>query len=68
MFKFSDNAKIQRENEGVNEKTINDGNKMSENINNTESEADYASVEDPLNMHRTASDETTLVPEVPKNN
>ena len=68
MLKFSDNAKIQRENEGVNEKTTNDGNKMSENINNTESEADYASVEDPLNMHRTASDETTLVPEVPKNN
>lgn len=26
MLKFSDNAKIQKENEGVNKKTINDGN------------------------------------------
>ena len=36
---------------------------MSESINDTETE--YASVGDPLNMHRTASNETTLVAEIP---
>ena len=36
---------------------------MSENRNDTET--DYASVKDPLNMHRTASNETTLFSEIP---
>ena len=38
---------------------------MTENINDR-SEKEFASVEDPLNMHRTASIETTLVSEIPK--
>ena len=37
--------------------------KYSENRNDTKTEC--ASVEDPLNMHRTASNETTLVSEIP---
>ena len=36
---------------------------MSESINDTETE--YASVEDSLNMHRIALNETTLVSEIP---
>ena len=36
---------------------------MGENINGR-SETEFASVEDPLNMHRTASNETTLVSEI----
>ena len=36
---------------------------MSEGINDTETK--YASVEDFLNMHRIASNETTLVSEIP---
>ena len=36
---------------------------MSENRNDTETE--YASVEDHLKMHRAASNETTLVSEIP---
>ena len=38
---------------------------MRENVNDNESETEFASVEDPLNMHRTASSETTLVSEIP---
>ena len=37
---------------------------MTENINDT-SETGIALVEDPLNMYRTASNETTLVSEIP---
>lgn len=36
---------------------------MSESINDTETA--YASVKDPLNMHRTASNQTTLLSEIP---
>ena len=38
---------------------------MRENINNTEEETKHASVEDSLNMHRIASNETTLISEIP---
>ena len=38
---------------------------MRENIIDTESETEYASVEDPLNMHRPASNETTLISDIP---
>ena len=38
---------------------------MAENVNYNRSETEFASVEDPLNMYRTASDETTLVSEIP---
>ena len=34
---------------------------MNKNINGTRSETELTAVEDPLNMHRTASNETTLV-------
>ena len=38
---------------------------MTENMNDTRTETKFASVEDTLNMHRTASNETTLVSEIP---
>ena len=38
---------------------------MAENVNYNRNETEFASVEDPLNMYRTASDETTLVSEIP---
>ena len=38
---------------------------MSENTNSRR-ETEFISVEDPLNMHRTASNETTLISEIPK--
>ena len=37
---------------------------MTENINDR-SETKFASVEDPLNMHKTPSNETTLAIEIP---
>ena len=43
------------------EKNISDGKEMSDNINDTINETDFASVEDSLNMHRTASNEVTYV-------
>ena len=46
-------------------KKILDGKEMRENINDTEEETEYASVEDPLNIHRIASNETTLISEIP---
>ena len=42
-----------------------DGIQMSENINDTERETEYVSLEDPLNMYRTVSNETTLISEIP---
>ena len=67
MFRFSDiNVEIQGENEmSVTEKIILDGKEMRENINDTENEKEFASDEDPLNMHRTASNEETLITETP---
>ena len=57
MFRIYDIVETQEENESVTEKNISNG-KMSENMNDTE--IDYASVEDPLNIHKSASNETTL--------
>ena len=53
MFIFSDIFEIQIENDSANEKTIPDRKEMSEG-NNTEKKTEYALVEDPLNMNRTA--------------
>ena len=39
--------------------------KKSGKINHIESRTEYASVEGPLNMHRTASNKTTLISEIP---
>ena len=56
MLKFSDFVEMQGETEKGTAESI-------ENVN--ESEAEYASVEDPLNIHRTTSNETTLVCDIP---
>ena len=37
---------------------------MRENINDTRSETEFASVKDSLNMYKTPSSETTLLPEI----
>ena len=65
MFKFSDIVEIQGETESVTEKNISDGKEMTENVNYDRSETEFASFEDPLNMYRIASNETTLVSEIP---
>ena len=60
MSKFYDFVEMQGETEkGTAESICN----AKENV--TESETEYASVEDPLNIHRTASNETTLVSNIP---
>ena len=41
------------------------GKEMTENVNYNRSETEFASVEDPLKMYRTASNETILVSEIP---
>ena len=63
MFKFSDIIEIQGHSEWVTEKNVSDRKQITENINDR-TETEFASVEDPLNMHRTASNETTLVSEI----
>ena len=44
-------------------KNTSDGKEMSENMN--DNKIGYASVEDPLNIHRSTSNDTTLVSEIP---
>ena len=53
LLRFSDIVKIQGENKTTVEKIISDRTEISESINDTEIEC--ASVEDPLDMQRTAS-------------
>ena len=65
MLNFSDINKIQEETESVTENGISDGKEMNKNNNENANEAEYASVEDPLNMHRTATNETTLISDIP---
>ena len=38
---------------------------MNDHVNDPRTKTEFASVEEPLNMHRTASNETTLVSEIP---
>ena len=64
MFKVSDIAKMQRQSGIVMWKNISDENKMTENKND-KSETDFASVQDSLNMQRTASNETIVLSEIP---
>ena len=59
MFKSSDIVEIQGQNKNVTEKNISDRKEGSENRNDT------ASSEDPLNIYRTVSNETSLVSEIP---
>ena len=63
MFKFFYIVEAQGEKEDVTEKVISDGKKMSENINDTETE--YATIEDPLSLHRTSSNATSVISEIP---
>ena len=59
VLNFSDINENQEETEGV----ISNGKEMNTNNNENKSEAEYASVEDPLNIHRTSPNETTLISE-----
>ena len=63
MFRFSDIIEIQAKNKNVTEKIISGRKEVGEKGNDTETE--HASVEDSLNMYKTASNETTLVSEIP---
>ena len=65
MFKFSDIVEIQGETESITETNISDGKEATENTNYNRSETEFASIEDPLNMYRTASNQTTLMSEIP---
>ena len=57
LLKFKDNL-------SVTERNVSDEKEMTENTNDR-SETEFTSVEDPLNMHRTASNKTTLVFQIP---
>ena len=63
MVKCSDIVEIQGENKTVTEKGIFNRTEMNESTNN--SETGYGLVEDPLSMHRSVSNETTLISEIP---
>ena len=63
IFMFSEVFEIQEQNKNVTEKNISDRKETSENRNDIEIE--YASVEDPLSMDRNASNETTLISDIP---
>ena len=65
MLNFPDINKNQEETESVTENGISHGKEINKNNNENASEAEYASVEDPLNMHRTATNETPLISEIP---
>ena len=64
MLKISDVVEIQGQSECVTGKDFPYRIEMTENINDR-SETEFPSVEDPLNMHKTASNETILVSEIP---
>ena len=61
---LSDIAEIPGQFECINKKNDSDRKEMSKNINDR-SETEFALVQDPLNMHRTASDETILISDIP---
>ena len=63
IFMFSEVFEIQEQNKNVTEKNISDRKQTSENRNDIEIE--YASVEDTLSMDRNASNETTLISDIP---
>ena len=64
MFDFSHIVEIQGQSECVTERNISGEKEMTENTNDR-SDTEFASVEDHLNMHRTASNKTTLVFQIP---
>ena len=63
IFMFSEVFEIQEQNKNVTEKNISDRKQTTENRNDIEIE--YASVEDTLSMDRNASNETTLISDIP---
>ena len=65
MLNFSDTNENQQETESVTENSVSDGKEMSKNNDKNANEAESVSAEDPLNMHRTATNETTLISEIP---
>ena len=68
MSRFSDSLETQGENECLTQKVILNGKEICENINTksmNDTETEHISVENPLIMHNTASNETTLVSEIP---
>ena len=64
MFKFFDIIEIQGQSECATEKKFTDRKERIENIND-KSETGFTSAEDLMNMHTTASNETTLVSDIP---
>ena len=62
---FSDINENQEETGSVTENGISDGKQMNKNNNENTSEVEYASVKDPLNMHRTAINGTFLICGIP---
>ena len=64
MLNFSDTSENQHETESVTENSVSDGKEMSKNNDKNASEVEYVSAEDPLNMHRNATNETTLISEI----
>ena len=65
ILNFPDINENQEESESVTENGISDGKEMNKNNNENAREAEYASVEDPLNIHRSATNETTPISEIP---
>ena len=63
MFRFFDIVKVQRVKESITEKIIFDSTQISQSITDTKTR--YASVESPLSMHRTASNDTILISGIP---
>ena len=63
MFRFFDIVKVQGVKESITEKGIFDSTQISQSINDTKTR--YASVESPLSMHRTLSDDTILISGIP---
>ena len=61
IFTFSDTVQIQGQ---LLQKNVSDGKELTENIN-YRNETESASVKDPLNMHRTGSNDAKLVSEIP---
>ena len=64
MLKFSKLVQIQGQLRILLKGNISGGKEMTENINNTRTEIEFASFEDPLNMPITSSNEATLVSEI----
>ena len=63
MFRFPNIIESQEQNESVIGKTIFD--KKEESVNKNDIETIYTSIEDPINMDKTASNVRNLVSEIP---